>query len=148
MSLARAILEYVNTKIKCKTLFSTHYHELTSLSSEFNNIKNVHVDAIEENNKIIFLHKVKEGAIDKSYGIHVASLANMPSTLIERAKEILDGYENKSIEPKVISKQISFDFEEKKNEVCEELKTLDIYKITPIDAMNKLYELVEKSKKY
>jgi len=148
MSLARAILEYVNTKIKCKTLFSTHYHELTSLSDEFNNIKNVHVDAIEENNKIIFLHKVKEGAIDKSYGIHVAALANMPSSLIERAKEILDTYENKSIEPKIISKQISFDFEEKKNEVCEELKSIDLYKLTPLDAMNKLYELIEKSKKY
>ena len=147
MSLARAILEYVNTKIKCKTLFSTHYHELTILSNEFNNIKNVHVDAIEENNKIIFLHKVKEGAIDKSYGIHVASLADMPESLIERAKEILDSYENMNNEPKIISKQISFAFEENKNEVCEELKNLDIYKLTPLDAMNKLYELVEKSKK-
>ena len=148
MSLARAILEYVNTKIKCKTLFSTHYHELTVLSNEFDNIKNVHVDAIEENNKIIFLHKVKDGSIDKSYGIHVASLANMPDSLIRRAKEILESYENNTQEPKVISKQISFDFEEKKNEVCEELKELDLYKMTPIDAMNKLYELVEKSKKY
>jgi len=148
MSLARAILEYVNTKIKCKTLFSTHYHELTVLSEEFDNIKNVHVDAIEENNKIIFLHKVKEGAIDKSYGIHVASLANMPESLIKRAKEILDSYENNNHETKTISKQIAFDFEEKKNEVCEELKTLDIYKLTPIDAMNKLFELIEKSKKY
>jgi len=148
MSLARAILEYVNTKIKCKTLFSTHYHELTVLSEEFDNIKNVHVDAIEENNKIIFLHKVKEGAIDKSYGIHVASLANMPESLIKRAKEILDSYENNNHETKTISKQIAFDFEEKKNEVCEELKTLDIYKLTPIDAMNKLFELIEKSKKF
>jgi len=148
MSLARAILEYVNTQIKCKTLFSTHYHELTVLSNEFDNIKNVHVDAIEENNKIIFLHKVKDGSIDKSYGIHVASLANMPNSLIKRAKEILESYENMNQEPKVISKQISFDFEEKKNEVCEELKELDLYKMTPIDAMNKLYELVEKSKKY
>jgi len=148
MSLARAILEYVNTKIKCKTLFSTHYHELTILSEEFENIKNVHVDAIEENNKIIFLHKVKDGSIDKSYGIHVASLANMPDTLISRAREILYSYENMNYKQTPISKQISFDFEEKKNEVCEELKELDLYKITPIDAMNKLYELVEKSKKY
>ena len=148
MSLARAILEYVNTKIKCKTLFSTHYHELTSLSDEFTNIKNVHVDAIEENNKIIFLHKVKDGAIDKSYGIHVASLANMPESLIERAKEILNGYENMNHEPKVISKQISFNFEEKKNDICEELKVLDIYNLTPLDALNKLYDLKEKTKKY
>ena len=125
-----------------------YYHELTDLSEEFENIKNVHVDAIEENNKIIFLHKVKEGAIDKSYGIHVASLANMPDTLIERAKKILNSYENNSQEKQIISKQISFDFEEKKNEVCEELKTLDIYKLTPLDAMNKLNELKELAKKY
>lgn len=93
MSLAEAILEYINNKIKCKTLFSTHYHELTELEKRFTGIKNVHVSALEENGNIIFLHKVKDGAVDKSYGIHVAKLANMPDDVINRASEILYQYE-------------------------------------------------------
>ena len=94
MSLARAILEYVNLKIKCKTLFSTHYHELTDLSDTIPSIKNVHVDAIEEDGKVTFLHKVKEGPIDKSYGIHVARLAGLPEDLLKRASEFLASYES------------------------------------------------------
>ena len=78
MSLAQAILEYVAKNIKCKTLFSTHYHELTRLESEFLNVKNVHVAAREEGNMITFLHKVQNGPADKSYGIHVARLAQLP----------------------------------------------------------------------
>ena len=81
MSLAEAILEYVNNKIKCKTLFSTHYHELTSLE-EHSGIKNVHVEAYEKDGNVTFLHKVKDGAVDKSYGIHVAKLAGMPKDLL------------------------------------------------------------------
>ena len=94
MSLARAILEYVNEHIKCKTLFSTHYHELTELEGEFSTIKNVHVDAIEEDGHITFLHKIKDGAVDKSYGVHVARLAGMPNELLSRADEILKYYES------------------------------------------------------
>ena len=150
LSIAQSILEYVDSNIKCKTLFSTHYHELTSLESKQKTIKNVHVEAVDNNGIITFLHKVTPGAVDKSYGIHVASLAKMPDMVIKRANEILDFYEdnknNKTINEK--SEQISFNFETKPNEVCEELKKLDIYKMTPIDAFNKLYELVEKSKKY
>ena len=78
MSLAQAILEYIHDKIKAKTLFSTHYHELTFLEKDLKQLKNVHVSALEENGHVTFLHKVKPGAIDKSYGIHVASLANLP----------------------------------------------------------------------
>ena len=81
MSLAQAILEYINDNIKALTLFSTHYHELTSLEKKYKTIKNVHVSAIEEAGKITFLHKIKNGAIDKSYGIHVARLADMPEAL-------------------------------------------------------------------
>ena len=77
-------------------MFSTHYHELTSLAADLPNLKNVHVSAIEEDGNITFLHKIKYGAVDKSYGIHVASLAKLPKSLIERAREILDIYENKS----------------------------------------------------
>ena len=92
MSLAQAILEYISKNIKCKTLFSTHYHELTSLANEIKTIKNVHVEAHEENGTVTFLHKVSNGPIDKSYGIHVARLAKMPEELLKRANAILKEY--------------------------------------------------------
>ena len=94
MSLAQAILEYIHDNIGAKTLFSTHYHELTLLSSNLSHLKNVHVSAIEEDGKLTFLHKIKNGSVDKSYGINVASLANLPKSLIKRAEEILEVYEN------------------------------------------------------
>ena len=149
LSIAQSILEYVDSNIKCKTLFSTHYHELTSLENTHPTIKNVHVEAVDNNGVITFLHKVTPGAVDKSYGIHVAALAKMPESVILRANEILNVYENdkgKKVIPQK-SEQITFNFEEKPNEIIEELKVLEIYKMTPMDAMNKLYELVEKSKK-
>lgn len=141
MSLARAILEYVNLKIKCKTLFSTHYHELTDLSDTIPSIKNVHVDAIEEDGKVTFLHKVKEGPIDKSYGIHVARLAGLPEDLLKRASEFLASYE--SHEKREVFVQQSLNFEEKyeDNKLEEKIKEIDILKMTPMDAINFLYEL-------
>ena len=141
MSLARAILEYVNLKIKCKTLFSTHYHELTDLSDTIPSIKNVHVDAIEEDGKVTFLHKVKEGPIDKSYGIHVARLAGLPEDLLKRASEFLARYE--SHEKREVFVQQSLNFEEKHedNKLEEKIKEIDILKMTPMDAINFLYEL-------
>ena len=96
MSLAQAILEYIHDKIKAKTMFSTHYHELTVLEKDLKHLKNVHVSAIEEHGTITFLHKVKQGAVDKSYGIHVAGLAHLPESLIKRADEILNVYEHKN----------------------------------------------------
>ncbi|HHY74725.1 MAG TPA: DNA mismatch repair protein MutS [Bacillus bacterium] len=94
MALAQAIIEYIHDEIGAKTLFSTHYHELTELEEFLSRLKNVHVSAIEEDGKVVFLHKVKDGPADKSYGIHVAELAELPESLIERAKEILDELEN------------------------------------------------------
>ena len=143
ISLAQAILEYISKNIHAITLFSTHYHELTKLDKRFKNIKNVHVSAVEENDKIIFLHKVSDGSVDKSYGIHVAKLASMPDDLINRANEILSSYENnksKKMDDKV---QLSMDFTEqqKESKVEKEIKELDLFNITPIDALNKLYEL-------
>ena len=141
LSLAQAIIEYIHNNIKCKTLFSTHYHELTKLEDHFENLKNVHVSALEENGNITFLHKIKNGSVDKSYGIHVAKLANLPKSLIKRANEILNDYEsNGNIE---IKNQISFDLDEKDEEniVLEKLKKINPYEITPIEALNILYEL-------
>lgn len=142
LSIAQSILEYISSNIKCKTLFSTHYHELTDLENTDKGIKNVHVDAIEEDGVITFLHKVKDGAVDKSYGIHVAALANMPETIIKRADEILSSYENnKETKHHNDIKQITFNFEEKKDILKEELDKIDVLKITPIDALNILYKL-------
>lgn len=141
LSLAQAIIEYIHNNIKCKTLFSTHYHELTKLEDHFENLKNVHVSALEENGNITFLHKIKNGSVDKSYGIHVAKLANLPKSLIKRANEILNDYEsNGNIE---IKNQISFDLDEKDEEniALEKLKKINPYEITPIEALNILYEL-------
>lgn len=141
LSLAQAIIEYIHNNIKCKTLFSTHYHELTKLEDHFENLKNVHVSALEENGNITFLHKIKNGSVDKSYGIHVAKLANLQKSLIKRANEILNDYEsNGNIE---IKNQISFDLDEKDEEniALEKLKQINPYEITPIEALNILYEL-------
>lgn len=143
MSIARAILEYINDNISCKTLFSTHYHELTNLEEKYKSIKNVHVEAKEENGNIIFMHKVLDGPVDKSYGVHVASLAGMPKTLTNRANEILEKYETESIDTsKTSSSQISFDFTEKEESKVEEyLKELDIDDVSPKMAMDILYIL-------
>ena len=89
MALAQAMIEYIHEQIGAKTLFSTHYHELTVLADELVQLENIHVSAIEKNGNVVFLHKIKEGPADKSYGIHVAKLAELPMQLITRAAEIL-----------------------------------------------------------
>ncbi len=146
MSLAQAILEYVAKNIKCKTLFSTHYHELTSLDKEFSNICNVHVAAHEEKNMITFLHKVKSGPADKSYGIHVARLANMPEDLLTRAEIILQSYEKNSKPTSIADSniQLAMNFDKSEpDKLREKLDALDILHMTPIEAINALYELKE-----
>ena len=151
MSLAQAILEYISTNIKSFTLFSTHYHELTRLDKKYKNIKNVHVSAIENGNEITFLHKVKNGAVDKSYGIHVARLAKMPEKLLDRAEEILNEYETsakkKNPEEKI---QLAMDLEPnvKKDDIIKEtLEKIDVLNTTPIEALNILFDLKQKIKK-
>ena len=147
MSLAQAILEYVANKIKCKTLFSTHYHELTDMEKTIPNLKNKHVSAVEENGNITFLHKVKDGSVDKSYGINVAKLAGLPDEVIDRASGILNIYENKEKKTDtIIQTTLPLNFDEKKSEVEEEVKNIDILNITPIEAINILSKLREKVK--
>lgn len=151
MSLAQAILEYISDNIKSFTLFSTHYHELTRLDKKYKNIKNVHVSAVENGNEITFLHKVKNGAVDKSYGIHVARLAKMPDSLLKRADEILNEYESnakkKNPEEKI---QLAMDFETnvKKDDIIKEtIENIDVLNTTPIEALNVLFDLKQKIKK-
>ena len=149
MSLAEAILEYIANNIKCKTLFSTHYHELTSMENTLPNLKNKHVSAIEENGNITFLHKVKDGSVDKSYGINVATLAGLPKEVIDRANVILNEYESKDNNSKKdssVQMMLPLNFEEKKSVVEEELKKIDVLNITPIEAINILNALKEKIK--
>ena len=146
MSLAQAILEHIHDKIKAKTMFSTHYHELTSLEKDLKNLKNVHVSAIEEKGHITFLHKVKAGAVDKSYGIHVASLAKLPESLIERADEILSVYEKKNIRKETFTQTSLFELTEtevepKVNEIEEKIKKINPLEMTPMEALSFLYEI-------
>ena len=149
MALAQAIIEYIHDKIKAKTFFSTHYHELTDLEKTLIGVKNIHVSALEENGNIIFLHKIKEGSVDKSYGIHVAKLANMPDTLIKRASKILEVYENKEFK-RDIKIQEALPLDELMNndsKVEEALKELNPLEMTPMEALNKMFELKEMVKK-
>ena len=154
MSLAQAILEYIHDKIKAKTMFSTHYHELTVLENNLKNLKNVHVSAQEEDGQITFLHKVKSGSVDKSYGINVASLAKLPKELIKRSEEILNIYEKDNIKQETFTQTSLFEFnteevkeEEKTNEIEEEIKAINPLEMTPIDALKFLYDLKQKIEK-
>ena len=140
MSLAAAIIEYIHDKVGAKTFFSTHYHELTDLSNTLKHLKNVHVSAVEENGNITFLHKIQDGSIDKSYGLNVAKLAKLPDSLLKRAEEILKTYESNEKKEKVIELTLPLE-EEKKSEVEEKIKNLDILNTSPIDALNILFEL-------
>ena len=158
MALAQSIIEYSHHKINCKILFSTHYHELTYLEDDLKSLHNVHVKAKEENGSIVFLHKVVDGPTDRSYGIHVAKLAKLPTTVTKRANQILEELENNHgynvIKPQTID---LFNFEEamaeeeavedKYNPIIEQLKELDILDITPIKAMNILNDVLEEIKK-
>ncbi|MED3552100.1 DNA mismatch repair protein MutS [Cytobacillus praedii] len=168
MALAQAIIEYIHNRLGAKTLFSTHYHELTVLEEELQMVKNVHVSAIEQNGKVVFLHKIKEGAADKSYGIHVAQLAELPAELITRANEILTKLEQKDEQIKQPpagkkmnnvaedAAQLSF-FDEpaekkpsalstKEKRIIEKVRDIDILDMTPMEALNTLYELHKKLK--
>ena len=146
MSLAQAIIEYIHDNIGAITLFSTHYHELTTLAQYKKHIKNVHVSAYEENGNITFLHKIENGSVDKSYGIHVAKLANLPDSLIQRANEILESYELKP-KKKEVNRQISLNFDEtndinpKYDIIKKKLDSINPLEISPLQALNILYEL-------
>ncbi|MBS7021122.1 MAG: DNA mismatch repair protein MutS [Firmicutes bacterium] len=150
MALAQAIIEYIHNHIHAKTLFSTHYHELTDLENTLPRLKNIHVSAYEENGNIVFLHKIKEGSVDKSYGIHVAKLANLPQELITRANHILSFYENQeSVKATKIQEAFPLDalIEQEKSKVEERLKEVDPLTMSPMEALTLLFELKDLEKK-
>jgi len=144
MALAQSIIEYIHDNIKCKMMFSTHYHELTDLESNLKYLKNVHVSAHEENGNVTFLHKIKDGSVDKSYGIHVAKLANLPENLIKRASDILKVYESKEKKRDIrIQESLPLDLVMPKEEsdIEKKLKEIDPMNITPMEALNIICEL-------
>lgn len=191
MALAQSMIEYIHDKIGAKTLFSTHYHELTVLADQLTYLKNIHVAAKEQDGKVLFLHKIFEGAADQSYGIHVAELANLPGEVINRAKELLtdleassDGKVNNPVSSRYMQSQeenISIPnqenkinekaiddvitrstqaqlslFEEeqlkikeviKEHPVINQLKTINLLELNPMEAFNLLYELQKEVKK-
>ena len=135
MSLAGAIIDYIATKVKCKTLFSTHYHELTDMESKLPGIRNVHVSIDETDGDITFLHKVMDGPVDKSYGINVAKLANLPITVIDKAQELLEEYEKNDNRPRKRVTQFQLDLDTKSDELRDFIKTINPLEITPIEAI-------------
>lgn len=137
MALAQSIIEYLHDHVGAKTLFSTHYHELTGLSSTLSGLINVHVSTLEENGKVTFLHKIVLGPADKSYGIHVAKIAGLPNVVLERAQVILEDLE--SIAPQVAQngedEQLTLFNEKPTDELLSRVRDFNLMNATPIDAM-------------
>ncbi len=161
VSIAWSVIEYLHNSTKCqpKTLFATHYHELVELENSLDRVKNFHTEVIEKEDEITFLYKILPGGTDHSYGIYAAKLAGIPSSAIERAKEILfelecgnspvqkNSSQNKNMKNKKDKQfQLTF-FSGLPNPIVEKLKNVDINSISPIDALNLLNELIKESKK-
>ena len=142
MALAQAMLEYINEAIQAKTLFSTHYHELTQLDQQHKGITNVHVDVKEQKGEIEFRYRVIEGKADKSYGINVARLAHLPKVVLDRANQLLQDFESQGVSQDYQPSLFVMDqVEPKKSEIMERLQNLDVDSMTPRDAQDFLYEL-------
>ncbi|CGF41845.1 DNA mismatch repair protein MutS [Streptococcus pneumoniae] len=151
MALAQSIIEYIHEHIGAKTLFATHYHELTSLESSLQHLVNVHVATLEQDGQVTFLHKIEPGPADKSYGIHVAKIAGLPADLLARADKILTQLENQGTESpppmrqtSAVTEQISLFDRAEEHPILAELAKLDVYNMTPMQVMNVLVELKQK----
>ena len=159
MSIARAVLEFVADKKKlgAKTLFATHYHELTELEGSVEGVKNYNIAVKKRGEEITFLRRIIRGGADGSYGIDVARLAGVPKTVVNRAKVILKELEALDTTKPKMPINIEDTIEEEapmqmslggntSNEILEELKTMDVNTFTPIEALTKLYDLVKRAK--
>lgn len=155
MALAQSIIEYIHNYIGAKTMFATHYHELTELSTELTQLVNVHVATLENDGEVTFLHKIAEGPADKSYGIHVAKIAGLPEKLLERADSILSNLESNAVQLPILEdsktssfskemnrvEQLSLFEEDTDQQVIAALRAVDLMNLTPMEAMNTIYEL-------
>ena len=145
LSIAWAVLEYIHNhpRLKSRTLFATHYHELTQLPDVLPNIKNYNVAVSEVDNRVIFLHKIVPGGADRSYGIHVAQLAGIPGPVITRANEILAQLEGQARQLELrdeaahLTQMVLF---EQESPVLKDIKKLDPNSLSPIEALNKIYQ--------
>lgn len=173
MSLAQAMMEYIHTEIGANTLFSTHYHELTDLEMQLDRLQNVHVSATEQDGRVVFLHKVKSGAADKSYGVHVAELAEMPQPILQRARALLAEFEAKDARQEAVKNEGQSVFiepvpqpiqtvrepveqlalfqmtdapaiSEAEQQVLDAISKLNVMGTTPMQAMTVLYEWQQK----
>ena len=161
LSIAWAVVEYIADKerIGAKTLFATHYHELSELEGHLDGVKNFCISVKEHGEDVIFLRKIVRGGADKSFGVHVARLAGVPHPVIVRAHEIQARLEVSEINQNTIGQNILGEdtgfrkneqmdlFEYKKDEIIKELQEIDVMAITPMDAMNTLFLLREKARK-
>ncbi len=155
MALAQSIIEYIHNHIKAKTMFATHYHELTDLSNQLTELVNVHVATLEKDGEVTFLHKIAQGPADKSYGIHVAKIAGLPKALLERADKILTSLESNAAQLSTSElsepldtaveiaepQQLSLFEDDKSQTIVQALKAIDLMNLTPMEAMNTIYEL-------
>ncbi len=147
LAIARAVIEYIhnNPRLNCRTLFATHYHELTELPNILPRTSNYNVAVAEEGEDIVFLHRVLPGGADQSYGVHVARLAGMPQSVVDRAGELLQqleegGSDFSLFKPKPQHQQLSF-FDAPENPVLGTLRSLEVDSLSPLEALTKLYEL-------
>ena len=162
VSIAWAVTEFLHDRLKARTLFATHYHELTELGRVLKGVRNLHVSVKEWGEGIVFLHRIVEGPTDKSYGIHVARLAGIPKPVVERSKVILAGLESMTLDqadrPKLAAHKpkpgelqqlalFSTAAKVERDPIRDELSSVDYNKLSPIDALKKLADFVEKAKK-
>ena len=152
LAIAQSVAEHIHNHpgLGCKTLFATHYHELTNLADTLPRVKNLHVSVSENKGEVVFLRNILPGGADKSYGIHVARLAGLPSNVITRAWSVLSDLENQSLlnishEKKNSVKGIQLPLLAKNPEFIEDLKHLDIMSMTPLEAITLLYEFQKKA---
>jgi DNA mismatch repair protein MutS len=150
LAIARAVIEYIhnNPQLRARTLFATHYHELVELENYLPHVRNYNVAVADEHNQIVFLHKIIPGGADRSYGVHVAQLAGLPKPVINRANEILTELENNTVfqdqkrqlRQSFAGYQLSF-FGPETHPLVDALKALKVEELSPLEALNKLYEL-------
>ena len=152
LAIARSVAEYVhnNFNLGCKMLFATHYHEMTSLSNELSRAKNYHVSVTEDKGDVVFLRRIVEGGADRSYGVHVARLAGIPSVVINRAWEILRELEEAQGSVKLSAscdtiEGVQLSFLNRPTHLAEEIREIEISDMTPLEAITKLYELQTKA---
>jgi len=154
MSIAKAVLEYVQGKIGCKTLFATHYHELIELEDRLDGVKNYNIAAKKKGDELIFLRRIVRGGADDSYGIEVAKLAGVPNCVIGRSREILKELESSTqVVYRNLPEQMTLDNEIASNvidpkveKIINELKKIDPTTLTPIESMNVLFKIVTELK--